>query len=405
MPNQLTATTTGLAARVAAAAHRVDDVVALDAGGGAVATGSGDARVEGVAVSRLEPPELTVRVAARLGRPLVMIEADVRNHVFGVLDGYEDPARAAQVRVEVCLAGSRTPTGADHARRRHRATPARPAMTVDRWIPRRGTLAVLALVAGMAGLAASGLEGVWPLSTQAGGSPVPHRAVSVVEEPLPFPPPGRGVRPSDPGGAVDPQAEAELPSTHTVEPGESFGRIAARYDVPMTALLEANATDGSEPLDPGQELVLPEPRQERPASPEEAAAADLPVEDILEKVAAEHGHDPALIKAVAWQESRWNQRLVSSKGAIGLMQVQPTTGEVAAARLGRKLNLHDPVHNVKAGVAYLDALLERHGGDLHAAMAAYYQGSTSVRDEGTFAVTDRYVAEVLGLRDRFAAQP
>lgn len=391
-----------LADRVAAAARAVDDVVALDDGGGRVATGAGEARVAGVAVHAVDPPVVTVRVSARLGRPMAMIDRDVRNRLASALDpaGEDGDARVA---VEIGLAGARTPARAGTAStRRSRRQGSQPP--AGRWVPARRTLAVIALLAGTAGFAVGGLEGIGP-----GAGEDPEVAPSLRQHPGV----GTALEPAA-GSAVspvgerrqdlpaDPDAEALLPRTHTVEPGDTFARIAARYDLPLDGLLRANAAPRRRGLDPGQTVVLPEPRGQRPASPEAAVAARLPIEGILEEVAVEHGRDPALIKAVAWQESRWNQRLVSSAGAIGVMQVRPTTGEVAASHVGRGLDLHDPVDNVTAGVAYLDILVARHGGDLRAALAAYFQGSQSVRRDGRFDVTERYVAEVAALRDRFA---
>lgn len=391
-----------LANRVTAAVQAVDDVVALDDGGGRVVTGVGEARVAGVAVHALDPPEVTIRVCARLGRPMAMIDRDIRNRAASALEP-ADGSREAYVTVEIGLAGARTPARADTARSRQRSRQ-RSQLPSERWVPARRTLAVIALLAGTAGVAVGGLEGLRPQADEnrqvASSLWQGPGALTSLESAA------GGALPSlvegEQGLPADPNAEALLPRTHTVQPGDTFARIAARYDLPLEELLRANAALRQQGLDPGQTLVLPEPRGQRPASPEAAVAAELPVEGILEEVAAEHDRDPALIKAVAWQESRWNQRLVSSAGAIGVMQVRPTTGEVAARHAGRALDLHDPVDNITAGVAYLDMLVARHGGDLRAALAAYFQGSQSVRSDGRFDITERYVAEVATLRDRFA---
>lgn len=283
---------------------------------------------------------------------------------------------------------------------RPRSRQQRRVVADPRWMPGRGMLAVLAVLAGTAGFAASGIDGLRSdIGQREAARSIQQRPASPLEA---VTDPGLRPHAGEAGGAADPNAEAVLPRTHTVEAGDTFARIAARYDLPLDRLLRANAALRSQGLNPGQVVVLPEPRARRPASPEAATTAGLPVEGILEDSAAAHDRDPALIKAVAWQESQWNQRLISPAGAIGLMQVRPTSGEVAATLVGRPLDLHDPVDNVTAGVAYLDMLVARHDGDVRAALAAYFQGAHSVRTDGRFAVTERYVAEVTALRDRFA---
>ncbi len=87
--------------------------------------------------------------------------------------------------------------------------------------------------------------------------------------------------------------------------------------------------------------------------------------------------DPSLVLAVIEVESSFDNFAVSPVGAIGLMQILPSTGEALAHRLGipwhGSRTLFDPVANVKLGVAYLDELRERFG-RLPTALAAYNWG-------------------------------
>jgi soluble lytic murein transglycosylase len=87
--------------------------------------------------------------------------------------------------------------------------------------------------------------------------------------------------------------------------------------------------------------------------------------------------DPALVLAVMHVESRYNTFAVSSKDAMGLMQVIPSTGQELAARLGIRWEgphtLFDPTTNVRIGVAYLQELRDRYG-DMSIALAAYNWG-------------------------------
>jgi soluble lytic murein transglycosylase-like protein len=90
--------------------------------------------------------------------------------------------------------------------------------------------------------------------------------------------------------------------------------------------------------------------------------------------AAQYGLDPALLQAVIKVESNFNSDAVSSKGAIGLMQLMPLT----AAAL-HVLDPFDPKDNIHAGAALLRRLLNRFDGDLSLALAAYHIGETRVR--------------------------
>jgi len=95
--------------------------------------------------------------------------------------------------------------------------------------------------------------------------------------------------------------------------------------------------------------------------------------------------------------------VTSHKGAIGVLQVLPSTAQLVSPAVGRELNLYDLFDNVEAGCAYLALLTEREQGDLHAVLAGYHQGPESVATEGFFRITDDYIAEVLASRRTFAA--
>jgi len=112
------------------------------------------------------------------------------------------------------------------------------------------------------------------------------------------------------------------------------------------------------------------------------------------------GVDPALAQAIAYQESGFNQRAVSPANAVGCMQVIPTSGEWASDLVGRDLNLLIAQDNVTAGVAILRQL-QRNGAPLDIAIAGYYQGERSVRENGMNSDTVRYVASVKSLMARF----
>ena len=97
------------------------------------------------------------------------------------------------------------------------------------------------------------------------------------------------------------------------------------------------------------------------------------VEKLVREAAERHNVDPALVRAVIETESNWNPAAYSRKGAMGLMQLIPTT----AQRFGAN-DAFNPKQNVDAGVRYLKTLLERYNGNLDLALAAYNAGEGAV---------------------------
>ncbi len=117
-----------------------------------------------------------------------------------------------------------------------------------------------------------------------------------------------------------------------------------------------------------------------------------PYDRFIEKVAADNGLDPALVKAVASVESGFDPGAVSPKGARGVMQFMPAT----AKRYGVK-NLHDPYESIRAGAEHLRDLLDEFDGDLRLALAAYNAGSGAVKRHGgvpAYRETQDYVRKV-----------
>jgi soluble lytic murein transglycosylase-like protein len=124
------------------------------------------------------------------------------------------------------------------------------------------------------------------------------------------------------------------------------------------------------------------------ATPEE-------IDESIVMAAARHNVDPNLVRAVVKVESNFNSNAVSRKGAMGLMQLMPST-----ARSLNVKNPFDPEQNVDAGVRHLKSLLESYGGDVSLTLAAYNAGSGAVaRSSGIprFAETQDYVRKITNL--------
>jgi soluble lytic murein transglycosylase-like protein len=112
---------------------------------------------------------------------------------------------------------------------------------------------------------------------------------------------------------------------------------------------------------------------------------------------------PSLAEAIGYQESGFNNGLVSSTGATGVMQIEPGTWSYIGSNLATPppLSPTSAQDNIRGGVLLLHSLLDQTGGDPTLAAAGYYQGLASVRAHGMYADTQRYVNDVMALRSRF----
>ncbi|NDY42010.1 lytic transglycosylase domain-containing protein [Dissulfurirhabdus thermomarina] len=123
------------------------------------------------------------------------------------------------------------------------------------------------------------------------------------------------------------------------------------------------------------------------------------LDDLITRAARAHGLDPALVRAVIHAESAGNPLARSRKGAMGLMQLMPETAEEVAVA-----DPFDPAANIRGGVAYLKKLLDRFGGNVVLALAAYNAGPNRVEAAGgvpPIPETRAYIRRVIQLWERF----
>lgn len=178
-----------------------------------------------------------------------------------------------------------------------------------------------------------------------------------------------------------------------------LGPVVLGLPVPASAQVIEIGSDGQTSVYAGptqfdaggsRAIFSPAPTRERSVSvnPNAQAAA---------RAGLATGVSPALIEAVAWQESRFRPGLVSRAGAIGEMQLMPAT----ARALG--VNPYDSEQNYQGGSRYLAHLMQRYRGDLVLSLAAYNAGPGAVdRWHGVppYRETRAYVGAVLGRLSR-----
>jgi LysM repeat protein len=218
--------------------------------------------------------------------------------------------------------------------------------------------------------------------------------------------------------------------THRVGRGDTVSGIAVRYGVSQQALKRANGIGRANVVMLGATLRIPGGGSRRSSTKPKATSSntfagrtyaastvnaasrnrarlarrDVPSRDrmraIIAAKARANGVDPALALAVSYQESGWNQGVVSVANAVGAMQVIPATTDWISGVVGRRLNPLDPQDNATTGVVLL-RILTRTASSERQAVAAYYQGLRSVRERGMYPDTRRYVANVMALKARF----
>ena len=210
---------------------------------------------------------------------------------------------------------------------------------------------------------------------------------------------------------------------YVVRPGDNLTTVAARLGTTVQALRAGNHLRGTT-LQIGQRLVYvvsgATPGAGRRPAPVggggpafRSAAHDRQVlagrrfpgrsavRAMIVATARRHGVEPALALAVAYQESGFQQQVVSPVDAVGVMQVLPSTARSLGRAHGRTFDVLKASDNIEAGVVLLRDLL-RATGSWQGALAGYYQGLGSVAAQGLLPQTHAYIRNVGYLRRQFA---
>ena len=149
------------------------------------------------------------------------------------------------------------------------------------------------------------------------------------------------------------------------------------------------------------EVPYPEPQaaQEMLTDSVQVVDPDLldstPYGEIISSMSEAHGVNPMLVRALIQVESNYKPRARSNRGAMGLMQLMPST-----AREYKVHNPYDPKANIAAGVRHLKSLIDRWGGSLEMALASYNAGEGAVKKFNgvpPYRETRNYVSRILSL--------
>jgi LysM repeat protein len=221
------------------------------------------------------------------------------------------------------------------------------------------------------------------------------------------------------GGSASSGAAPSVSSgggAYVVQRGDTLSALAARLGVTVDSLAAANGLDPSRLLISGTTLhavggsassAAPATTEMVSTSPSSGAGAQPTAQMVsssqVGSIAASEGVPASLAEAIGYQESGFNNGMVSHTGAVGVMQIMPSTWNWIGQNLAGPppLSAASATDNIRAGSLLLHSLLSDTGGDATMAVAGYYQGLGSVRAHGLYPDTQAYVNNVMALRQRF----
>jgi LysM repeat protein len=240
---------------------------------------------------------------------------------------------------------------------------------------------------------------------------------------------GDGDADGDDGAASSAGGPAPTASaSYVVQPGDTLSAIAARAGTTVAQLAASNGLNPNAFLLAGSVLRLSGSSAALPTTVEVSGQAanagtsqpvgaaaqgsvtgpPYPTPERLSPsevgaIASYEGVPPALAEAIAYQESGFNNDLVSSADARGVMQILPGTWSWIGQDLATPppLGVASAAQNVRAGTLLLHSLLQATGGNQALAAAGYFQGLPSVQRYGEYPDTQQYVSDVMSLEQQF----
>ncbi|HUY65332.1 MAG TPA: LysM peptidoglycan-binding domain-containing protein [Acidimicrobiales bacterium] len=217
----------------------------------------------------------------------------------------------------------------------------------------------------------------------------------------------------------DPAAPSGTTSI-VVSPGDSLWTIAVRYGTTVTAIAAANAIADPSRVTIGRHLTIPAAGSIGASAggnapfPATGQSRGLPAAllahptrmaliPLFHQWADAYGVPRSLLEATCWWESGWQMAVVSSTGAVGVGQLEPSTVRTLRVNLGDPtLSSASASDNIEMASAYLHQLLAQTGGNEALALAGYYQGLASVHQRGMMSSTVQYVHGILSYLPSFS---
>jgi transglycosylase-like protein with SLT domain/LysM domain-containing protein len=227
--------------------------------------------------------------------------------------------------------------------------------------------------------------------------------------------------------------------TYVVQPGDSLWAISRANGLTVSQLAAANGMSENDLLLIGRNLQIPSndpqaaaPSQSAPTASSTSGATTgnswtfcstfsapggpwgvlpdllqqspdrLSLQPLFMKWASYYNLSLPLLEAIAWQESGWQQGVVSSAGAVGTGQLMPDTASfISGTLVGMPLNINSVSDNIRMSAAFLAYLAGVEGNNRCSTIAAYYEGPLNLSQYGVFPETETYVASVEALIPRF----
>jgi soluble lytic murein transglycosylase-like protein len=225
--------------------------------------------------------------------------------------------------------------------------------------------------------------------------------------------------------------------TYVVQPGDSLWAISRAHGLSVSQLAAANHMGENDLLLIGRHLTIPSNDHASTAAAQSAAAGAgtatsagasvnpwtfcstfssqggprgvlpdvlrqspdrLALQPLFMRWANQYNVALPLLEAIAFEESGWQQNVVSSAGAVGTGQLMPETASfISSTLIGMRLNINSVSDNIRMSAAFLAYLAGLEGNNRCATIAAYYEGPLNMSKFGAFPETQLYVANVEAL--------